>query len=78
MDGDGKCDFLIVDKKSSSVHMIRNNYAPETDTFAWADMGTVSGGFNCKYSYGLGHFDLAVRFADIDGDYMFSPLFGFI
>jgi hypothetical protein len=67
VDGDAKCDILLVDQKSNSVHMIRNDYDRLTDTFAFTDVGIVSGGVDCQEHYGTGLFDLAVRFADIDG-----------
>ncbi|KAF8864123.1 hypothetical protein BDZ45DRAFT_797633 [Acephala macrosclerotiorum] len=67
-DGDGKCGFLIVDEKTNSVHTMRSDYSRETDTFAWTDMGIVSGDASCTETYGTGLYDLAVRFADIDGD----------
>ncbi|KAH8688824.1 SGNH hydrolase-type esterase domain-containing protein [Talaromyces proteolyticus] len=59
LDGDGKCDFLLVDKESNSIHMLRNDYSRETDTFSFTDVGTVSGGVNCQEHYGPGLFDLA-------------------
>ncbi|KUL81743.1 hypothetical protein ZTR_11195 [Talaromyces verruculosus] len=46
LDGDGKCDFLLVDKESNSIHMLRNDYSRETDTFSFTDMGIVSGGIS--------------------------------
>ena len=67
VDGDGKCDFLLVDKNTNSVHMIRNDYSRETDTFAWTDMGIVWGGSQCSAKIGPALFDLSVRFTDIDG-----------
>lgn len=69
VDGDGKCDVLLVDKASNSIHMLRNDYSRETDTFSFTDMGIVSGGVNCQEHYGTGLFDLSVRFADLDGMY---------
>ncbi|EPE33632.1 SGNH hydrolase [Glarea lozoyensis ATCC 20868] len=68
LNGDGKCDFLIVDKASGSVRMIRNDYSAATDKFAWTDMGIVFDGGGCKNHYGVGLFDMGVRFADITGN----------
>jgi hypothetical protein len=67
VDGDGKCDLLIVDKDSGSVHMIRNDYSAATDKFSWTDMGIVFDGGGCPNHYGAGLFDLGVRFADVTG-----------
>lgn len=50
--------------------MLRNDYSRETDTFEFTDVGIVSGGISCSEHYGSGLFDLAVRFADIDGMYL--------
>jgi hypothetical protein len=74
VDGDGKCDYLLVDKETNSIHMLRNDYFRETDTFLFTDVGIVSGGISCQEHYGPGIFDLAVRFADIDGTYPFLLL----
>ncbi|KIN00783.1 carbohydrate esterase family 3 protein [Oidiodendron maius Zn] len=68
LDGDGKCDFLIVDKVSGSIHMIRNDYSPTTDKFAWTDMGIIFNGGGCPNHHGVGLFDLGVRFADVTGN----------
>lgn len=71
VDGDGKCDFLLVDKETNSIHMLRNDYSRETDTFSFTDIGIVSAGISCLEHYGPGLFDLAVRFADLDGMYLY-------
>lgn len=68
MDGDGKCDFLLVDPDNFSIRMIRNDYSYEGDTFAWTDMGIVSEGAKCDFKKGEGAFDLSVRFADLDSE----------
>lgn len=46
--------------------MIRNDYSSDTDKFAWTDMGIVFDG-GCPNQSGKGLFDLAVRFADVNG-----------
>ncbi|KAH8585657.1 hypothetical protein B0O99DRAFT_530303 [Bisporella sp. PMI_857] len=68
LNGDGKCDWLIVDKKSGSVRMIRNDYSSSTDKFAWTDLGIIFDGGGCPHHHGVGLFDLGVRFADITGN----------
>jgi hypothetical protein len=45
--------------------MIRNDYSAATDKFAWTDMGIIFDGVGCKNHYGVGLFDMGVRFADI-------------
>lgn len=57
----------MVDKNSGSVHMIRNDYSASTDKFSWTDMGIVFDGGGCPNHYGIGLFDLGVRFADVTG-----------
>jgi hypothetical protein len=52
--------------------MIRNDYSKATDTFAWTDVGRIFNGGGCTNHYGVGLFDLGVRFADIDGMYYFA------
>jgi len=49
--------------------MIRNDYSAATDQFAWTDMGIVFNGGGCRNHYGVGLFDMGVRFADITGQY---------
>lgn len=55
--------------------MIRNDYSSVSDSFAWTEVGIVSAGISCDNHYGLGQFDLAVRFADVDGTH--PPLTAF-
>lgn len=58
--------------------MIRNDYSSATDKFAWTDMGIVFDGGGCPNHYGVGLFDLGVRFADVTGNKGHSPLmYGF-
>jgi hypothetical protein len=64
---------VIVDKASGSVHMIRNDYSPTTEKFAWTDMGIVFDGGGCPNQHGVGLFDLGVRFADVTGNTNDSP-----
>lgn len=74
MDGDGKCDILLVDPNNFSIRMIRNDYSYEEDSFAWTDMGVVSEGAKCDIKKGEGPFDLSVRFADLDGKLTLTDL----
>jgi len=69
VDGDGKCDYLITDKIGGSVEVILNGYTPGTG-FSWNNIGYISLGVGCEEQYGFGLFDMAIRFADLDG--MFS------
>jgi hypothetical protein len=63
---------LIVDPVTNAVHLIRNDYSTGSDTFAWTDVGSVSAVISCDNTYGPGQFDLAVRFADINGSFLFA------
>ncbi|KAK3070207.1 hypothetical protein LTR53_010855 [Teratosphaeriaceae sp. CCFEE 6253] len=63
-DGDGKCDILYQPPHASrDVFWWRNNYADGKWGFSFEGFAV-----NCNLETGVGEFDLAVRFADIDGD----------
>lgn len=45
------------------VRLIQNEYSSDTDVFTWSDAGIVFPEGACTNKYGVGIFDLAVRFA---------------
>ncbi|KAF2112802.1 hypothetical protein BDV96DRAFT_497426 [Lophiotrema nucula] len=66
-DGDGLCDVLSVDRDTGNVDMWRNTYSGgSVPKFEYK--GQVVGGSRCTQGWGLGLYDLGLRFADIDGD----------
>lgn len=64
-DGDGKCDILLVDKASGATTVIQNQYS---GTFAFSNLGVVTGSATCTEGYGKDKHDKGVRWNDIDGD----------
>lgn len=70
--GDGKCDFVIVNRHHGAVRIVRNDYNAATNKFSWTDSGVWTDNNQnvvCDDTYGIGLFDLGVRFADLDGEY---------
>ncbi|KAH8886549.1 hypothetical protein GQ53DRAFT_657685 [Thozetella sp. PMI_491] len=68
LDGDGRCDFLSVDKVTGAVRMWLNNWDGSSRTWKFVDQGIVSGSAGCSQGYGVIENDLGVRFADLTGD----------
>lgn len=63
--GDGKCDILAVDKTTGAVDMWENTYSGDKVTFK---SPVRLAGLRCTEGWGVGVFDLGLRFADITGD----------
>ncbi|KAL3471764.1 SGNH hydrolase-type esterase domain-containing protein [Aspergillus californicus] len=68
IDGDGKCDviYLSEDGIGEVVSWYRNDYTGFS--WRWTNMGGLPELGPCQYPDGVGLFDLAVRFADLNGD----------
>lgn len=70
-DGDGLCDIIYVDPDNGEMDVWLNQYKKRGDITKWAHVtdagprGTVK---PCPEKRGVGIYDLAVRFADIDGN----------
>jgi hypothetical protein len=71
-DGDGKCDIIIQDEASGSMHWYKNRYVVDSTTldWNWLDMGVVPephcGFGDAAGGWGVGLFDRNVQFADIE------------
>ncbi|KAL4882936.1 SGNH hydrolase-type esterase domain-containing protein [Aspergillus karnatakaensis] len=66
IDGDGKCDLIYIDSAGVVQQWFKTEYSNGQFVF-WAQGPRLRMGA-CKESNGVGHFDLAVRFADLNGD----------
>ncbi|OBT92656.2 hypothetical protein VE01_09799 [Pseudogymnoascus verrucosus] len=65
--GDGKCDVIAVTKATGAIDVWYTSYNWQTDTFSFsAKTNVVASG--CTQGWGVGPFDLGMRFPDIDGD----------
>lgn len=69
-DGDGLCDILKVDEHTGEVQMWQNKWNPQTQKFSFPVSGTTvlsgTAPYACKQGWGVGLWDLGVRFADIE------------
>lgn len=65
-DGDGKCDILLVDKRSGATTVIQNRYS--SGEFSFTNLGVVTGSATCAEGYGSEKHDLGVQWKDLDGD----------
>jgi hypothetical protein len=65
-DGDGLCDVIYAHPDSGAVDVWINPYKKDKNFKNWKHIGGISTG--CKEKRGVGIFDLAKRFADIDGN----------
>lgn len=68
-DGDGLCDVLVVDRPTGNVDMFRNTYrqGAEIPSFA-SPVRVVNSALCAPPDAKVDIHDLAVRFADLDGD----------
>lgn len=64
--GDGKCDVLVQTKENGALRMWRNDYNSATKTFAFTDVGFVSGPARCSQGWGVGIFDRGLRLHDVE------------
>jgi hypothetical protein len=68
-DGDGLCDILFVDRETGNVDMWRNKYKKGDKVPSFAASVPVVTKTLCSQPIVNGNlYDLAVRFADLDGD----------
>ena len=66
IDVDGKCDVVLLDRNNGAMTWRKTGYDSGTGVFTFTDMGTISGPVCAEGWGGVGLFDLAVRFADIE------------
>lgn len=69
IDGDGKCDYIVVNPLDRSFSVYFNHWT--NGQALWTTAIDYTADFVetlCPNQNGIGLFDLAVRFADIDGD----------
>ncbi|KAM0542975.1 hypothetical protein ACHAPJ_012532 [Fusarium lateritium] len=70
-DGDGLCDIIYVRPDTNTMEVWLNQYKKNGDFGFWehiSNTGPTGSYKRCEEHRGVGIFDLAVRFADIDGD----------
>ncbi|KAI1295187.1 hypothetical protein F5Y03DRAFT_399325 [Xylaria venustula] len=69
-DGDGLCDILAVERHTGRVEWWRNTYKPgdTSPTFAKPAWAVDTGSNLCTEGWGLGLYDQALKFGDLDGD----------
>jgi len=67
--GDGKCDIIVVEKATGAVDVRYMSWNPSMDTFTCSPpTKVVNGNEGCTQGWGIGQFDLGIRFADINGE----------
>ncbi|GLI77561.1 hypothetical protein PoHVEF18_005852 [Penicillium ochrochloron] len=67
-DGDGLCDIIYVNPSDNSLRIWLNQYKANGNFDKWVEADTSGYDINCPEKRGVGIYDLAVRFADIDGN----------
>ncbi|KAL3708913.1 hypothetical protein TMatcc_002701 [Talaromyces marneffei ATCC 18224] len=65
-DGDGKCDLWLVDRATGAAEVWINNW--NSSAMSWNKRGVVTGEATCTQSWGVGLYDIGLRFHDINGD----------
>ncbi|KAF5982347.1 acetylxylan esterase [Fusarium bulbicola] len=64
--GDGRCDVIVQNKATGHLTVYKNQYDKGADRISF-DSGTAVA-TECNQGWGVGIFDLGMRFHDIDGD----------
>ncbi|KAJ5801621.1 uncharacterized protein N7518_003689 [Penicillium psychrosexuale] len=67
-DGDGKCDLWLVDRATGAAEVWINNWNSKSGTMSWDKRGIVSGSAKCVQGWGVGLYDIGLRFHDINAD----------
>jgi hypothetical protein len=65
--GDGFCDVIIADKATGALDVYYTYWDQASDQFSFEPKKRVVEN-GCKEGWGVGMYDLGIRFADIDGD----------
>ncbi|KAM0549173.1 hypothetical protein ACHAPJ_009482 [Fusarium lateritium] len=65
--GDGRCDVIVQNKATGDLTVFKNQYDKGTDSITF-DSDTTHASSKCDQGWGVGIFDLGMRFHDIDGD----------
>ncbi|KAL1835601.1 hypothetical protein VTJ49DRAFT_6345 [Mycothermus thermophilus] len=65
--GDGFCDIIVTNKNTGAVDVYYTYWDEASDTFVFSAK-TAMVGSGCTQGWGVGPFDLGMRFHDIDGD----------
>ncbi|KAL4860504.1 SGNH hydrolase-type esterase domain-containing protein [Aspergillus spectabilis] len=66
VDGDGKCDLIYIDNEGNVYDWFKTEYSGSK--FKFISQGPRPQMGSCAHRSGVGLFDLAVRFADLNGD----------
>ncbi|KAG7409901.1 Multidomain esterase [Fusarium oxysporum f. sp. rapae] len=64
--GDGRCDVIVQNKATGYLTVYKNQYDKGADKISFGSGTTVA--TDCNQGWGVGIFDLGMRFHDIDGD----------
>ncbi|PKK43057.1 hypothetical protein CI102_13335 [Trichoderma harzianum] len=67
-DGDGLCDIIYVNPDDNSLRVWLNLYKVNGNFDKWTEADVSAYDFDCPEKRGVGIYDLAVRFADLDGN----------
>ncbi|KAE8145759.1 hypothetical protein BDV25DRAFT_144353 [Aspergillus avenaceus] len=67
-DGDGKCDLWSVNRDTGEAEVWLNKWSESVQNAFFTYQGKVTGSAKCTQGWGVGLYDLGLRFADIDGD----------
>ncbi|KAF4968093.1 hypothetical protein FSARC_4454 [Fusarium sarcochroum] len=65
--GDGRCDVIVQNKATGDLTVFKNLYDKAANRITF-DSGTTHASSKCDQGWGVGIFDLGMRFHDIDGD----------
>lgn len=65
--GDGRCDVIVTDKATGALDVYYTGWDKSSDQFSFSAKTRVAAS-GCTQGWGVGLYDLGIRFADIDGD----------
>ncbi|KJK61604.1 GDSL-like Lipase/Acylhydrolase family protein [Aspergillus parasiticus SU-1] len=67
-DGDGKCDLWAVKRDTGEAEVWLNKWSDNAHGDYFQYKGVLTGKARCTQGWGIGLYDLGLRFADLDGD----------
>ncbi|KAB8270801.1 hypothetical protein BDV30DRAFT_241024 [Aspergillus minisclerotigenes] len=67
-DGDGKCDLWAVSRDTGEAEIWLNRWSDNAQGDYFQYKGVLTGNARCTQGWGVGLYDLGLRFADLDGD----------
>lgn len=64
--GHGQCDLWLVDRATGAAEVWINNWNSRSGEMSWNKRGIVTGKAKCTQGWGVGLYDIGLRFHDIE------------